>query len=189
LAIFLAERIFSPLGMKDTGFYVPRDKISRLVTAYRPKDGTLEVWDDPATGGWSRPPRFEQGASGLVSTADDYLAFVRMLLGGGKYGTRQLLSAGAVRAMTTNHPTPAQRKDGVIILQEGQGWGYGMSVAVERTPSGAPAGAFGWIGGFGTKWQSDPAKSLTAILLTQRTFDSAKPASIFEQFEQDARSL
>jgi CubicO group peptidase (beta-lactamase class C family) len=70
---FLAERIFSPLGMKDTGFYVPSDKIDRLVTAYRPKDGSLEVWDDPATGGWSRPPPFEQGDAGLVSTADDHL--------------------------------------------------------------------------------------------------------------------
>lgn len=66
--------------MKDTGFYVPRDKISRLVTAYRPKDGKLEVSDDPATGGWSRPPPFEQGDAGLVSTADDYLAFARMSL-------------------------------------------------------------------------------------------------------------
>jgi CubicO group peptidase (beta-lactamase class C family) len=186
---FLAERIFDPLGMKDTGFYVPQHKISRLVAAYRPKDGTLEPWDDPAAGGWSRPPPFEQGDAGLVATADDYLAFVRMLLGGGKYGERQLLSADAVRAMTTNHLTPAQRKDGVMILQEGQGWGYGMSVAVERTPSGTPAGAIGWIGGFGSTWHSDPAKSLTAILLTQRMFDDAKPAAIFETFEQDARGL
>jgi CubicO group peptidase (beta-lactamase class C family) len=184
---FLAERVFSPLGMKDTGFYVPRDKISRLVTAYRPKDGTLEVSDDPATGGWSRPPPFEQGDAGLVSTADDYLAFARMLLGGGKYGEHQLLSANAARAMTTNHLTPAQRKDGVMILQEGQGWGYGMAVAVEKTPSGAPAGAIGWVGGFGSKWQSDPAQHLTAILLTQRMFDDAKPAVIFDTFEQDAR--
>jgi CubicO group peptidase (beta-lactamase class C family) len=186
---FLAERIFSPLKMTDTGFHVPRDKISRLVTAYRLKDGTLEVSDDPATGGWSRPPTFEQGDSGLVSTANDYLAFVRMLLGGGKYGERRLLSPDAVRAMITNHLTPAQRKDGAMILQEGQGWGYGMSVAVERTSTGAPAGAIGWIGGFGSKWQSDPAKDLTTILLTQRMFDDAKPAPIFDAFEQDAREL
>jgi CubicO group peptidase (beta-lactamase class C family) len=186
---FLAERIFKPLGMKDTAFYVPKDKINRLVTAYRPKGKTLEVWDDPATGGWSRPPPFEQGDGGLVSTADDYLAFVRMLLGRGTYRKHRLLSADAVRAMTTNHLTSAQRKDGVTILQEGQGWGYGMSVAVERTPTGAPAGAIGWSGGFGSKWQSDPAKNLTAILLTQRMFDGAKPAPIFDSFEQDARKI
>lgn len=76
-----------------------------------------------------------------------------------------------------------------MILQEGQGWGYGLSVAVERTPNGAPASAIGWIGGFGSKWQSDPAKSLTAILLTQPMFDDAKPASIFETFEQDAEKI
>lgn len=186
---FLAERIFSPLGMKDTGFYVRSDKIDRLATAYRPTDGSLEVVDDPVIGGWSRPPSFEQGDAGLVSTADDYLAFVRMLLGGGAYGGRPLLSPDAVKAMTANQLTPAQRKDGVTILQEGQGWGYGMSVAVEETPSGAPEGAIGWSGGFGSKWQSDPTKNLTAILLTQRTFDSPKPAPIFDQFEQDARKL
>jgi CubicO group peptidase (beta-lactamase class C family) len=186
---FLAERIFSPLGMKDTGFYVPSDKMDRLVTAYLPKDGSLEVSDDPATGGWSRPPRFEAGDAGLVSTAEDYLAFARMLLGGGAYDGRRLLPADAVEAMTTNHVTPAQSKDGVIILQEGQGWGYGMSVAVEETPSGAPEGAIGWSGGFGSKWQSDPAKNLTAILLTQRLFVSPKPEPIFDQFEQDARKL
>ncbi|MET0301022.1 MAG: serine hydrolase [Methyloceanibacter sp.] len=77
---------------------------------------------------------------------------------------------------------PGRRDD----PQEGQGWGYGMSVAVEKTPSGAPAGAIGWVGGFGSKWQSDPAQPLTAILLSQRLFDDAKPASIFDTFEQDA---
>ena len=186
---FLVERIFSPLGMKDTGFYVRSDKIDRLATAYRPTDGSLEVVDDPVIGGWSRPPSFEQGDAGLVSTVDDYLAFVRMLLGGGAYGGRPLLSPDAVKAMTANQLTPAQRKDGVTILQEGQGWGYGMSVAVEETPSGAPEGAIGWSGGFGSKWQSDPTKNLTAILLTQRTFVSPKPEPIFDQFEQDARKL
>ena len=186
---FLAERIFTPLGMKDTGFYVPSDKIGRLVTAYRPRYGSLEVSDDPATGGWSRRPTFEAGDAGLVSTADDYLAFARMLLGDGAYGGRQLLPADAVKAMTTNHLSPAQREDSVFFLQKGQGWGYGMTVAVEETPSGAPAGAIGWIGGFGSKWQSDPAKKLTAILLTQHEYDSPKPAPIFEQFEKDARKL
>lgn len=184
---FLSERIFGPLGMKDTGFYVPSDKMDRLVTAYLPKDGTLEVWDDPTTGGWSRPPSFEQGDAGLVSTADDYLAFVRMLLAGGAHNGRQLLSTDAVTTMTTDHLTPAQRKDGVLILQEGQGWGYGMSVAVEETSSAAPAGAIGWSGGFGSKWQSDPEAKLTTVLLTQRMFDGPKPAPMFERFEQDGR--
>ncbi|MCT7664071.1 serine hydrolase domain-containing protein [Shinella kummerowiae] len=186
---FLQERIFRPLGMKDTAFHVPQAKIERLVTAYRPKDGSLEVWDEPATGGWSKPPAFEQGDGGLVSTADDYLAFVRMLLAAGEHEGRRLLSAEAVAAMTRDHLTRTQRKDGEIILQEGQGWGYGMSVAVDKTPGGGPAGTIGWSGGFGTKWQSDPARQLTTILLTQRMFDGPKPVTIFNRFEQDARRI
>jgi CubicO group peptidase (beta-lactamase class C family) len=183
---FLAERIFSPLGMKDSGFHVPKDKLTRLVTAYQPKNGKLEILDEPATGGWSRPPRFEQGDGGLVSTADDYLTFVQMLLNGGKHGGRQLLSADTVRAMTSNHLTPAQRKGGDMILQ-GYGWGYGLAVAVETTADGAPAGTFGWVGGYGTSWHSDPAKRLTAILLTQRAFEGPKLLPVFVDFERDAR--
>jgi CubicO group peptidase (beta-lactamase class C family) len=111
------------------------------------------------------------------------------MLAGGEHEGRRMLSSDAVAAMTRDHLTPAQRKDGEIILQEGQGWGYGLSVAVEKTPNGVPAGSIGWSGGFGTKWQSDPAKRLTAILLTQRMFDGPKPAPIFNRFEQDARRI
>ena len=185
----MAERIFGPLGMKATGFFVPPDKLDRLVTAYRPKDGGLEVWDDPRTGGWSRPPKFEQGDGGLASTADDYLAFARMLLAGGTAGGRQLLSLDSVKAMTTNHLTPEQCEGGVDILGEGNGWGYGMSVAVEETPNGSPEGSIGWTGGFGSKWESDPRRGLTTILLTQREWDGPKPAPIFDAFEQGARRL
>lgn len=76
-----------------------------------------------------------------------------------------------------------------MILGEGYGWGYGMAVVVEETPNGSPKGSFGWIGGYGSKWESDPTRGLTSILFTQRQFDSPKPAPIFEQFEQDAREL
>ncbi|KPG75055.1 serine hydrolase domain-containing protein [Pseudomonas libanensis] len=186
---FLSERIFSPLGMKDTGFYVPEDKLDRLVTAYRQKEGTLEEWDAPRTGGWSRPPAFEQGDGGLVSTVDDYLAFVRMLLNGGANNGRQLLSRDAVKMMTTDHLTPSQRKEGESVLQEGQGWGYGLSVTAKETSSGARVGTIGWSGGFGSRWQSDPVSKLTTVLLTQRMFDTPKPAPIFERFEQDARKV
>jgi len=184
---FLAERIFKSLGMKDTGFHVSQANIGRLVTAYRPKGAELEVLDEPTSGGWSRPPTFEQGDGGLVSTVDDYLAFARLLLGRGEYQGRRLLSTQAVQLMTRDHLTPAQRNDGVSILQEGHGWGYGMSVAVAANATGAPAGTIGWSGGFGSKWQSDPADGLTTILLTQRMFDSPKPAPVFETFEKDAR--
>jgi CubicO group peptidase (beta-lactamase class C family) len=184
---FLAERIFKPLGMKDSGFYVPQANIGRLVTAYRPKGTGLEVWDEPTSGGWSRPPAFEQGDGGLVSTVDDYLAFARLLLGRGDYNGRRLLSTQAVQLMTTDHLTPAQRADGVMVLQEGHGWGYGMSVVVAANATGAPSDTIGWSGGFGTKWQTDPAAGLTTILMTPSMFYSPKPAPVFETFEKDAR--
>jgi CubicO group peptidase (beta-lactamase class C family) len=187
LGDFLAERLFRPLGMKDTGFHVPQAKIARLVTAYRSKAALLEVSDEPMSGGYSRPPAFEQGDAGLVSTVDDYLAFARMLLGRGEYDGRRLLSTQAVQAMTTDHLTAAQRKDGVSILQEGHGWGYGMSVVAAENATAAPVGAIGWSGGFGSKWHSDPATGLTAILMTQRMFDGPKPAQVFDTFEMDAR--
>ena len=187
LAEFLAERIFEPLGMKDTGFYVPHSKIGRLVTAYHLKGSALEVYDEPLSGGYSRPPAFEQGDAGLVSTVDDYLSFARLLLGRGQYQGRRLLSAQAVQGMTVNHLTAAQRKDGVAILREGHGWGYGMSVVVAENVTATPIGAIGWSGGFGSKWYSDPAAGLTTILMTQRMFDGPKPAAVFETFEKDAR--
>ena len=82
---------------------------------------------------------------------------------------------------------PAQRNDGVAILQEGHGWGYGMSVVVAPNATGAPAGTIGWSGGFGSKRHSDPAAGLTTMLMTQCMFDGPKPAPVFETFEGDAK--
>jgi CubicO group peptidase (beta-lactamase class C family) len=183
LSAFLADRIFGPLGMNDTAFYVPTAKIDRLATAYRPKDGKLFIADEPVHGKWSQPPRFEQGDAGLVSTADDYLAFAR-LLAGGRHQGRQLLSSAAVKAMTTNHLTPQQRQDGAAILGESAGWGYGMSVGVNAAPVQPARGSISWIGGFGTNWRSDPARDLTAILLTQREFESPTLAPLYVAFER-----
>jgi CubicO group peptidase (beta-lactamase class C family) len=180
---FLAERIFGPLGMRDTGFFVPPAKINRLATAYRAKTGELTVADPPAGGKWSRAPRFEEGDAGLVSTADDYLAFARLLLAKGRHNRNQLLSASAVQAMTTNHLTPLQRKQGSAILGVSAGWGYGMSVTVDRANGEPPPGSFGWIGGFGTNWRSDPARALTSILLSQRELDSPSLAPLYGNFE------
>ena len=186
LSAFLADRIFGPLGMNDTGFHVPAAKIDRLATAYRPKDGKLVLADEPVHGKWSRPPQFEQGDAGLVSTADDYLAFARLLLADGRHQGRQLLSSAAVKAMTTNHLTPQQRKGGAAILGKQAGWGYGMSVSVDAVPGQPAPGSIGWIGGLGTLWRCNPARDLTAILLTQREFESPTPAPLYNAFERAA---
>src|SRR5687768_793466 len=116
LSRFLEERIFGPLGMKDTAFFVPPAKIDRLVHAYRSQNGALIVSDEPATGKWSRPPKFEQGDAGLVSTVDDYLAFAHMLLGDGRHRGQALLTPASVKVMKTNHLTGSQRAGGEMIL-------------------------------------------------------------------------
>ena len=186
LSRFFAERIFGPLGMKDTAFFVPASKIDRLVHAYRSQDGALVVSDQPATGKWSRPPAFEQGDAGLVSTVDDYLAFARMLLADGRHRGQSLLTPASVTAMKANHLTAPQRAGGEMILGRGRGWGYGMSVVTDTIPDQPAAGSFGWIGGYGTSWISDPARDLTMILLTQHEFSSASGDPIHQEFQGDA---
>jgi CubicO group peptidase (beta-lactamase class C family) len=111
----LRTRIFEPLGMRDTGFWTP--KTGRLATAYVPTDDGLQLWDRP-DGHWSKPPTFCDGAAGLVSTADDLLAFARMLLGGGE----PTLTADAASEMTRDQLTPEQKASGAGFL-DGRGWG------------------------------------------------------------------
>jgi CubicO group peptidase (beta-lactamase class C family) len=186
LGAFLEERLFGPLGMADTGFSVPPAKIERFVPAHVPADGRLVAYDDAASGSWSRPPTFEQGDAGLVSTVDDYLAFARMLLGRGRIGGKRFLSEATIQAMTTNALTPQQRAGGAPILAASQGWGFGLAVALERDGNGANPGAISWNGGLGTSWISDPATGLTAVLLTQRMFDSPVLPDIHREFQRGA---
>jgi CubicO group peptidase (beta-lactamase class C family) len=162
---FLAERIFEPLGMTDTAFFVPAGKLDRFTAAYRPAADGLELVDEPS-GQWSSAPAFESGAGGLVSSVDDLLAFARMILADGRVGERELLSAVSVRRMTTNHVTPAQRANATLFL-EGQGWGFGGSVDVETIDIWNVPGRYGWVGGSGTAWHATPSSGLTTILLTQ----------------------
>src|SRR6185437_11329183 len=106
----LRERICEPLGMKDTVFSVPAENISRLATAYESDDATGElVIEDGPDGYWSRPPAFESGGGGLVSTASDYLTFASALLAGGIGHGERVLSRPTVTLMTTDHLTPAQK--------------------------------------------------------------------------------
>jgi CubicO group peptidase (beta-lactamase class C family) len=164
----LHDRIFAPLGMTGTGFWVPGARAAELPTYYMtdPATGTMAENGSDAEG-WTNPPIFPSGAGGLVSTADDYLAFARLLLRGGVTGGTRLLSAQSVTAMTTNHLTRAQIEGGGFLLGN-QGWGYGVSVTVEADEVGGP-GRYGWSGGYGTDWFNDPAEDLIVILLSQVT--------------------
>src|SRR5499427_2927961 len=140
LEALLGARLFEPLGMRDTGFWMPADRTSRL-------------------------PTFPSGAGGLVATGADYLTFARLLLSGGVHLGKRLLSERSVEAMTTNHLTPEQIAGGGILLG-GSGWGYGMAVTVAPDAVSSP-GRYGWSGGYGTTWFNVPSRRLIAIALTQ----------------------
>src|SRR3954471_15005391 len=128
---FLRERIFEPLGMKDTAFYVPTGDVGRLVTSYAtdPESGALSLFDPP-DGQWSAPPAFPSGGAGLVSTAEDFLAFAEMLLRGGS----PLLSRPSVVLLPTDNLTPAQKVIGGFFPDDfdGRGWGFGVGIATRR---------------------------------------------------------
>ncbi|MEU9589542.1 serine hydrolase domain-containing protein [Streptomyces sp. NPDC048193] len=177
----LAERLLEPVGMKDTAFEVPPAKRDRFTTLYTPTpEGTLEVADSP-DGQWSSVPPFPSGAGGLVSTADDWLAFARMLLAEGAVDGRRVLSAAAVRRMTTDRLTAGQREAGRLFLL-GQGWGYGAQVDVDRSEPWNVPGRYGWVGGSGTSAHLVPADGTTAILLTQVAMTGPDPTPLMRAF-------
>ncbi|SCL25223.1 serine hydrolase domain-containing protein [Micromonospora inyonensis] len=166
------ERICDPLGMTDTEFSVGGGSLDRLATAYeRDNAATGEpVVEDAPDGRWSRPRAFESGGGGLVSTADDYLAFASALLAGGTHRGERVLSRLSVTLMTTDHLTPAQKA--VSGFWPGYfdsiGWGFGVSVRTRRTHLGPSVGSYGWPGYYGTAWYNDPAEDMTAIFIMQR---------------------
>ncbi|RLV68088.1 beta-lactamase [Streptomyces sp. CBMAI 2042] len=185
LPAYLAERIFEPLGMTDTGFAVAPGALDRFTGYYRAGEGDgsgseagsgsgagngngsgLELVDAP-DGQWSSPPAFPSGAGGLVSTVDDWYAFGRMLLAEGLADDgRRVLTGESVRQMVTDQLTPDQRAASGLFT-EGQGWGFGGSVDVEITAPWNVLGRYGWIGGTGTTAHIIPSTGTVAVLLTQ----------------------
>jgi CubicO group peptidase (beta-lactamase class C family) len=163
----LRQRICEPLGMKDTAFSVAPENIDRMSTAYQPDDvGDLVVEDAP-DGRWSRPPVFEEGGGGLVSTLNDYFTFASALLAGGTHRGVRILSRPSVTLMTSDHLTQSQRALAWSPLQEDISWGFGMSVRTRRTHLGPSVGSYGWSG-YGNVWYNDPREDMTTILMSQR---------------------
>ena len=183
---FLKERIFEPLGMKDTGFHVPKKNMDRLTTCYStdPKTGQLEPYDEPASSSWASPPMFPAGGGGMVSTVDDYLAFGQMMLNGGKLGKERILARPTVLAMTTDQMTEGQKAASPFFpgFWDNRGWGFGVSMITRRDNVGSSPGRFGWDGAFSTSWSSDPAEDMVAILMTQRLGFGPNPAGFFGDF-------
>jgi CubicO group peptidase (beta-lactamase class C family) len=186
---FLRERIFAPLGMKDTGFHVPAEKHDRFAASYMrdPATNKLKVHDDPRASRWGKPPSFASGGGGLVSTADDYLAFCRMMLGKGRYGRTRILSPASVALMTMDHLADAQKEGAEMFFGDGHGgfkagWGFGVGVDTKRIDLSSVPGRFGWVGGIGTAGCSDPREDLIGILLTQRMMESPVPPRVMTDF-------
>jgi len=178
----LQERIFGPLGMKDSSFFVPAAKRERFVSAYRLEAGRAQLYDAPATSPWLRAPVFPDAAAGLVSTVDDYFAFSYFLLNQGHIAGKALLSPQVLAAMTRDQLSASQRVAAAPILGNRRGWGFGVAVVTEPAVQGLPAGAYGSNGGFGTSWVADPASGTSAILLTQTLFSSAAPPAVHQEF-------
>ncbi|HEY9720381.1 MAG TPA: serine hydrolase domain-containing protein, partial [Oscillatoriaceae cyanobacterium] len=170
LGAFLAERIFEPLGMQDTSFSVPPSKVDRLSACYRGEAAGLAVLDAGRDGPWARPVVFP---SEVVSTADDYLKFGRMLLDLGRHAGGRLLARPTVELMITDQITPEQKAISEFFpgFWDNQGWGMGVSIVNRRTGIAAVPGRFGWSGGLGTTFAVDPREDLVAVLLTQREQD------------------
>ena len=178
---FLAERLFEPLGMPDTGFEVPAGKLDRFTSYYRADPaGGLELVD-ASDGQWSSLPAFPSGAGGLVSTVDDWYCFARMLLAGGIVDGRRLLSPASVRQMTTDHLTQPQR-DASRLFLEGQGWGFGGSVDVEAIDPWSVPGRYGWVGGTGTTAHITASTGAVTILLSQLEMAGPTPPALMRDF-------
>jgi CubicO group peptidase (beta-lactamase class C family) len=170
----MRDRVFGPLGMDDTDFWISPDKRERAAVPYDAGSALGDFTPGHPTAFIGEAPQpFASGGQGLVSTADDYLTFARMLLGGGEADGVRLLKPETVRLMSTNRLTDAQRAVPFLGMPfwAGQGQGLGMAVVTDAEKQawmGAGSnGAFGWSGAYGGWWQADPVLDLVLIWLVQ----------------------
>jgi CubicO group peptidase (beta-lactamase class C family) len=141
-------------------------------------------YTEAATDQWTQPPAFPSGSGGLVSIADDYLAFSRMMLNKGKHDGVRMLSGSFLETMTTDQLTPQQKAVSGLIpgYFDSHGWGFGVSIVTRRISPAEPADMYGWNGGLGTLWNADPKNDLAGILLTQRAWTSPRPPDVCQDF-------
>ncbi|MFN7927866.1 MAG: serine hydrolase domain-containing protein [Blastocatellia bacterium] len=161
---FLKQRIFDPLGMKDTFFALPEDRLPRLMTLYRRVNNQLEKNPNQPS---LLNQKYFSGAGGLVSTAEDYFHFAQMLANGGQLNGKRLLSPRTVELMSSNHV--GEMFVGQLGRPPGMGFGFAVEVVVDaiKANSRRSNGSFGWDGAFGTHFWVDPKEQLVAVLMIQ----------------------
>ncbi len=181
---YLRRYIFEPLGMQDTAFFVPPEKVDRFAACYDRQPGKkLRVQDDPQRSRYLAPPRFVSGGGGLVSTATDTLRFCRMLLGGGELDGARLIGRKTLELMTRNH-LPGERDLAACSVgmfsetpYRGVGFGLGFSITLDPVKSQGvgSVGEYAWGGAASTVFWVDPVEDLVVIFMTQfmpsQTFD------------------
>lgn len=174
---YLQTEIFEPLGMVDTGFHVPDQKVGRFAASYgRNSRKELVLVDDPETSTYRTPPTMLSGGGGLVSTTNDYVRFCKMLVNGGELDGRRILSRRTVELMATNHlPANGQLSDFALAGSYGEvgfaGMGFGLTMSVNLGPAATqlvgPGGDFMWGGAASTAFWVDPVEDLTVVFMTQ----------------------
>jgi CubicO group peptidase (beta-lactamase class C family) len=163
---FLEERIFRPLGMKDTGFDVPESKMNRLAKTYKLVDGKL-VEDKPLIDTWPEPGRgIEAGGAGIFSTAGDFARFAQMLCNGGTLEGKRILGRKTVELMTADHMVTLPNNQ-AATRQKGFGLGVEVTTHLGQLSMPSSVGQFGWYGAATTYCQIDPSEKLVAIALVQ----------------------
>lgn len=185
LGEFFRTRIFEPLGMRDTSFTLRAEQADRMTSAYVYNDstGNVLIADKSDDSVWAHAGRFEGGGGGLISTADDYLQFAKLMLGRGRTNGVRLLANASVDLMTSNVLSAEERRTPTFGLDfwAGQTFGLGVSIVddpIQRLPLGyRSAGAYSWGGAFGTNWIADPREDMIGVFMIQRRSESHYPVS------------
>jgi CubicO group peptidase (beta-lactamase class C family) len=172
LDVFLKQRIFGPLGMPDTGFDVPPDKIGRFAAQYEVSSDGFKLVESPASSRKAKPARLMSGGGGLVSTVSDYARFAQMLLNGGELDGARLLGRKTVDLMTTNHLSPVELSAFESLFgYYSKGYGYGLGVRTLLSPAenelAGSVGSFGWSGVHNTHFWVDPQEELFGFVWGQ----------------------